>query len=524
MKNKLGILLKNSLTNTYKLRSMTKKKLLLIIGLVAYVFVSIFAVLSNYFGNIYEKLSDINLSNYYLTIIFSLTSIFSLFFTIFSTKNALFENKDNDLLFSLPIKKETILLSRLSTILIYNFVLGLFMIIPGIHVYLTNSEISAQILIVIILLTLFSGVIPTIVASLFGYLIAFVTSKSNRKNMIELLSYVIFIGIYMLVVYNANAILELFVNNPDLLSTILKYVFFPIYLINLSITKHNLLYIVLYVLFNVFIIYLFIILLDKLYYKLIVKLKIEKTSSHFKMKSINNNSTMMALIKKEIKRYFSSAIYVFNTAFGVIFLIIISIASFFYSSNEILSLIGNGLTLNPFMLVFYLILFVISLSTTTNSSISIERNNFWILRMLPVRTKEIFRAKKSVNLILLIPAILLSLILFTISGYIKINEMLFLAFISVIFSIVIANFGLICNLLFPKFDAPNDTVIVKQSTSSMMGIMFPLIFLIIYIVIINLLQFSQNLVLILTSILFIILLIVTNCILNIWGIKKYRKL
>ena len=135
MKNKLGILLKNSLTNTYKLRSMTKKKLLLIIGLVAYVFVSIFAVLSNYFGNIYEKLSDINLSNYYLTIIFSLTSIFSLFFTIFSTKNALFENKDNDLLFSLPIKKETILLSRLSSILIYNFVLGLFMIIPGIHVY-----------------------------------------------------------------------------------------------------------------------------------------------------------------------------------------------------------------------------------------------------------------------------------------------------------------------------------------------------------------------------------------------------
>ena len=71
MKNKLGILLKNSLTNTYKLRSMTKKKLLLIIGLVAYVFVSIFAVLSNYFENIYEKLSDINLSNYYLTIIFS---------------------------------------------------------------------------------------------------------------------------------------------------------------------------------------------------------------------------------------------------------------------------------------------------------------------------------------------------------------------------------------------------------------------------------------------------------------------
>ena len=524
MKNKYNIILKNSLTNTYKLKSMTKKKLLLIFILVIYVFISIFMMLNNFFGNIYETLFKMNLSHYYLTIIFSITSIFSFFFTIFSAKNALFENKDNDLLFSLPIKKKTVLLSRLSSILIYNFLIGLFIIIPGIYVYLINELISVEKLIVIIVLTLFSSAIPTILSSLFGYLIALITSKSKNKNIIELISYMAFIGIYMLAIYQGDSILKLLVNHPKLLNTILKYIFFPIYLINLSITKENIVYTIIYIIINITIIYLFITLLNKLYYKLIVKLGVQKTSTNFNMKKLNKNSPIVSLIKKEIKRYFSSPIYIFNTSFGILVLIIASIASLFYKSNELLAIVGDDLSLNSFMLVFYLLTFAIGLSVTTNSSISIERNNFWILKMLPVTAKEVLKAKKSVNLVLLIPTILLSLIIFTISGYIKIYETIFLMIIMTIFSITISNFGLICNLLFPKFDAPNDTVIIKQSLSSMMGIIIPLVFLTIYVTAINSFRLSQNLIITITTCLFIFLNIITSIILNSWGIKKYKKL
>ena len=144
--------------------------------------------------------------------------------------------------------------------------------------------------------------------------------------------------------------------------------------------------------------------------------------------------------------------------------------------------------------------------------------------MIPVDTKKIFKAKKSVNLVLLIPTILLSLIIFSISGYITFKEAVYLLFISVLFSNTIANFGLICNLLFPKFDAPNDTAIVKQSVSAFMGIMAPLVFLIIYIGIISSISISQNLILILTAGIIVVLTLITSIILNNWGIDRYKKL
>ena len=231
MKNKFLTILKTNLINTYKLKAITKKKLILILILASYIAVSIFMMLNEFFTNVYQMFDKVNLSNYYLTIVFSITMLFSFFFTIFSAKNALFENRDNDLLFSLPIKKKTILLSRISSILIYNFILGLFIIAPGLYVYIINIALTPKIVIIITLLTLFSSIIPTILASLFGYLIALITSKSKKKNIIELISYTVFIAIYMIAIYKGDLILKLFIDNPDLLTKVLKYMFFPVYLI-----------------------------------------------------------------------------------------------------------------------------------------------------------------------------------------------------------------------------------------------------------------------------------------------------
>ena len=144
--------------------------------------------------------------------------------------------------------------------------------------------------------------------------------------------------------------------------------------------------------------------------------------------------------------------------------------------------------------------------------------------MLPIHPKEVFRAKKSVNLLLLIPAITISLIIFRLSNYITYTEMTYLLILSIVASFLIANFGLICNLLFPKLDAQNDTVIIKQSMSSLLGIVIPMILIVIYMIVIDSLKLTQNSILILTIIIISILLISTQIILNTWGVKKYRKL
>ena len=127
-----------------------------------------------------------------------------------------------------------------------------------------------------------------------------------------------------------------------------------------------------------------------------------------------------------------------------------------------------------------------------------------------------------VNLVLLIPVIFLSLIIFILTNYITISEALYILIIAVILSITIANFGLIINLLFPKFDASNDTVIVKQSPAAFIGIMIPMIFFGMYIGLIF--SLSYHIQLLISLVLSLLLLIISSIILNTWGIKKYQTL
>ena len=124
MKNKFLIVFKNSIMNSYKLRSLTKRKVILVLILAAYIIVSLYMIFNDFFLNIYEKLNLLNLANYYLIFLFIIVSFLSFFFTIFTAKNALFENKDNNLLFSLPIKKKIILLNRLTNLLLFNFLIS----------------------------------------------------------------------------------------------------------------------------------------------------------------------------------------------------------------------------------------------------------------------------------------------------------------------------------------------------------------------------------------------------------------
>lgn len=524
MKSKFGLILKTHLIHTYKLKRMTSKKLLLFLGLFFYVSVSIFMMLREFFDNIYKMLLEMNFVSTYFVILFLIASLFSFFFTIFSAKNSLFENKDNDLLFSLPVSRKTILFTRLLEIIIYNFILSIFIIIPGIIVYYSYESFSILSFGVVLVYTLFSSVIPTILASLFGYVIAFITSKSKHKNRIEFVSYLVFIGGYFLVVSQGNTIIKELLKNPHLFMNLLKILFFPIYLIYLCMTKSNFLYLIFYIILNGIILFLFVYLFNRVYYKIIVQLRVEKTSTSFHGKVGRVHDPLVALVRKEVKRYFSSAIYVFNTSFGMILLLIAGVSSLFYSSHELLSIVGNDMYLDGHGMVFYLLLFAIGFSATTNSSISIERNNFWILKMIPISVKKIFFAKKFVNFIVIMPVVVISLVLFFLSGYITFMEVGIFLLVAFLFSFVIANFGLICNLLFPKLDAPNDTVIVKQSLSSMMGIMVPMIFVVIYIVLIMEIDLSFSVMLASTIVLFLVLAFITNVILNTWGIHQYKKL
>ena len=134
------------------------------------------------------------------------------------------------------------------------------------------------------------------------------------------------------------------------------------------------------------------------------------------MKELKGSTQLTALIKKEIKRYFASPIYVINTIIGPILLLGMSIATIFMG-DEVLATILEVEIVKEIIPVFVIVVVccILVLSCTTNSSISLEGKNLWILKSSPIKPIVIFKAKIALNLILILPALLIADIIFAFS-------------------------------------------------------------------------------------------------------------
>ena len=510
MKNKFITILNTTINNSFKLKVTSKKKKIGIIVLLIYLIFCFMYTFKINLSTIFETLKSLNLTSYFLSVIVFLSSLFSFCMTFFLAKNILFQNKDNDLLLTLPLKKELIISTRLTYLYLYNLVLTLLCLIPGLYIYIANIGISLNLIIISVILVFFTPIIPTLLASVFGYLIAFLTNKFSKSNF-----NLLFIGMYFLVLFNNNSFLVNIILNKNI-----KYILFPLYLINKSLI--NPLYIVIYIIFNLLILYLFIKLFKNIYFKLIINVNKVITKNNYNINSNKNsyNNKNKSLLKKEIRNYFSSFVYVFNTLIGPFLLILFTIYLIF--DNKIITSIGKDIDIRIY--IYLIITFVICLTNITCCSISMEKQNFYMLKTLPLSEKEILNSKLKLNILLVLPSVIFFLIVIYLKGYIKFYDAYLLLFYSCFLNLFVSMYGLIVNLKFPMFDALNDQIIVKRSTSVLIGTIVLTIICLCLVSFVMEYNVKYNHLIELSILIVLALDIILKFILNKWGIKRFRKL
>ncbi len=525
---KLGILLKNNIYTTFGISKLKRTQPIKLVGyliLALYVMFSIFITFSGYARFVADALNAYNLMTLMLVIFFVMATFMIFNFSIYDTKSNLFNAKDNDLLLSLPIKTSSILASRLLRMIIWNLLLSLVMLVPAVYVYVTSTTVTFNFFINIFVAFVLLPVIPTIIASIIGYFIAYLTSKVNFKNGIEIFLSFAIVGFIYYLMANGQNLLKLFINNQEMMMNVLKWAFYPIYLIYQTFTTNNYTDLLGYVGINIAVLLLFIVLLNKNYKKIINKLQENKVKTNYVMKDMSVSSPTKALFIKEVKRYFSSPIYVFNTSSGILILFVISIATIFYNTNQILTVLAiSAENASMFELMIVLILFASFLSSTTSAAISLEGKSYWILKSLPIKEMKILDSKILLNLILVLPITIISIIILKFTLALEIGQVLLLILIAIISSLVASHLGLLVNLKFPKMDAISDVVIVKRSASVMISTLVPMVIIFglagLYSEIIKTLDFG-----IIISIfigLMIIILIAERIMLIKWGVRKFR--
>ena len=178
--------------------------------------------------------------------------------------------------------------------------------------------------------------------------------------------------------------------------------------------------------------------------------------------------------RREVKRYFGTPIYFFNTGFGAVTLVVAAaFACFGYRLDRALcrSLCaagrrdGDGPAGSPVLAIG----FFSTTICTTCVSISLEGKTFWILKEAPVSPKAYFISKIAVNLLVAWPSVLFCTVPLGIVYGVDPATLIAAAFVLLALGLLVAVYGLAVNLFFPKMDAPNDTIIVKQSVSALIG-------------------------------------------------------
>ena len=114
---------------------------------------------------------------------------------------------------------------------------------------------------------------------------------------------------------------------------------------------------------------------------------------------------------------------------------------------------------------------MISITSTTVCSISLEGKQWWIPLTMPVPTKLIFDSKILVNLTLSIPTSIITSTIVALTFDFNMAGYILLYVTPIVYCIFAAVVGITINAKLPQFNWNNEVVVVKQSIATLVGML-----------------------------------------------------
>ena len=486
-----------------------------------------------------EELAPMNLTYIILTMFIMLTSLLTLIEGIYKSQGILFEAKDNDLLFSLPISKSKIFFTRVFKLITFQLLYNSLFMLPAILVYAMYERPNISFYLLSLVMLVLLPIIPTIVGCIIGYIIKGVTSKFRARNIMQVILTTIMLLFIFYASFNMQGMIANIAQNANSINEVITKIYYPAGLYINLIQNFNISDLLILLAINIIPAIIFIYMASIFYFKITSKLT-EKNGNNKKAditkvsnKTFKVRTRLSALINKEMKRFFSSPVFIINAGFGIVLILVATIAisinfdgfvSGFLEQKEIEMGVEQIKALLP--KIFYgFVVFASCMTSITSSMISLEGKSFNITKSLPVSTEKILLAKVLTSNIISIPVILLSDIIFFIVFKVAIIDIVFILLASIIIPTFTALIGILMNLKYPKMDATSDTEVVKQSMSSMVAVfigMFTAMLSIVVIVVGS--TININLFIMLELLVFSIIVFVLWKILKKYGIKRFREI
>jgi ABC-2 type transport system permease protein len=172
-----------------------------------------------------------------------------------------------------------------------------------------------------------------------------------------------------------------------------------------------------------------------------------------------------ALFNREARLYFGSPLYLFNTGFSLLIMLIGAVAVVVFRRRILDSrmMLEGGRML--WSMLPYLFALFVSMCPITAVTISIEGPRFWIIRSMPVSAKKVLLAKLLLALVVEAAVVVVAVTILQIALPMDGLSRAMLYVLPLVYCIFTSLMGLAFNLRMPKLEWKNEAAVVKQSAS-----------------------------------------------------------
>ncbi len=416
-----------------------------------------------------ERKESLNLVLYALA---GTSSMLALVTSITKVKGILFGGNDYEMLASLPIPRRNIIFVKLFSLYLVQLFYTAIFVLPATLIVCVLGKYPLW-LIDGILLLVFSPVIPLLLAGVLGLLIGFISDRFRFGNILTILIYILFLGAIMYSSFLLNSKggeEELDVTIILQMLNILSWINPTTKLLTLTLGGINQL---LYIAGNGIILLGMIFIFAKCYDYFHFLMTAKRASHTYVWKAVKQKGQFKALFLMDIKRYFSSKMYLMNTITGGIMCILLTVIMIISFKNvkdpEAMNVLSH---ISPYFILINT--WCIGMAVPSAVAINMEGRAMWQMKVLPINYKTYSHSKILLSYLVLAPFILISSSIWIVFMEITVTNILLTFILPQIYLLSMSMIAFLVNTYFYKLKWTNEVEAVKNSAGMVISMLIDL--------------------------------------------------
>ena len=400
-----------------------------------------------------------------------LISALAFLLTLFKTNGYLFNFKEYDMLMALPFEARTVAACKFLYMYVkslsWYFCISLSMMLG--YGFFVRPHAASYVL--WILLSFFLPIIPMLAASFLGFLIAWISARFQRTNIVQ----TILTFLFVVFCFSLRYIIDALVRKDEVVSVMEQTsramdraagIYLPAKWFADAVSRLDVAGLFFLVVVSVLLFGAVFALVGNAYRRINSALKSHAASKRYRRTALKKRGVIRAIAFKEYRRMVGSSIYLINGTMGEFLAALFGIVTLLIGFDKIIAIVTQGAPVSSVMLQpaipFIVYLFIGMVATTACSP---SGKNYWILQSLPIEPKAVAQGKMLFQMYLSVPFTVFATLCLCISAKTSFVHTLLYLILGVVLCAFSACWGCVCGLGHMRLDWENEVEVIKQSAA-----------------------------------------------------------